>query len=450
MCTADRAYYGVYTPSCPIQPDSLRNRVHGAATCSSSLGKDDLISYESGLGKRKANAIEFAHYLEGLAKEMQPVLDTLVRATVADDERAPEAWQFALEMQKHAHSLKEARSHSDLSFAHVAASRQCARAVGFYRRYRKQAEDLLRATPQPELAQRATNPPASNVPLDQHHSLSTSRKRPWGAPDPSICAEARPSPPTETHRAPNIASGPLRGLPAEGEEVERGLPARAPPRKDEVGFAREVSGDIGSATRLVAESPRSSRSSTLARTMNEALLQGSHAQQTPSEAATPRIEALRNAPPLVRLRSIQAGGGDQGGRLSISARTRSSLWQHECPPHLIRRPRPVLSLLSPVATVRYLNSPISVAERAKWAFSRPVQPAHPRESASAESDISAREDSRVQGVPWSKMRLAAHPQRRCLSSRSPASALGLVANARKQLRATTIPYSTAKGRTNTG
>ena len=146
MRTADRAYYGVYTPSCPIQPNSLRNRVHGAATCSSSLGKDDLILYESGLGKREANAIEFAHYLEGLAKEMQPVLDTLVRATAADDELAPEAWQFALEMRKHARFLKEARSHSDLSFAHIAAPWQCTRAVHFYRKYRKQAEELAHST----------------------------------------------------------------------------------------------------------------------------------------------------------------------------------------------------------------------------------------------------------------------------------------------------------------
>ena len=91
MRTADRAYYGVYTPSCPIQPDSLRNRVHGAATWISRSDKHGLISYESGLGKRKTNNIEFAHYLEGLAKEMQPVLDTLVRATGTEDEPAPKA-----------------------------------------------------------------------------------------------------------------------------------------------------------------------------------------------------------------------------------------------------------------------------------------------------------------------------------------------------------------------
>ncbi|KAL1711245.1 hypothetical protein EV715DRAFT_298396 [Schizophyllum commune] len=220
MCTADRAYYGVYTPSCPIQPDSLRNHVHGAATCSSSLGKDDLISYKSGLGKRKANAIEFAHYLEGLAKEMQPVLDTLVRATVADDKLVTEAWQFELEMQKHARALKEARNHSDLLFAHIAASWQCTRAVHFYRKYRKQAEDLAHSTAQPESAGQTTNPPASETPSAQDLYLHAARERPSAALSPSVRASA-----------PSL---PLPGPPAEDEEVGHGLPAHAPPHKDVV------------------------------------------------------------------------------------------------------------------------------------------------------------------------------------------------------------------------
>ncbi|KAI4293780.1 hypothetical protein K525DRAFT_150757, partial [Schizophyllum commune Loenen D] len=343
MRAADRAYYGVYTPSCPIQPDSLRNRLYGAASWSSRLRADGLITYDGGLGERSINAMEFAHLLEVLAKEMQPVLDTLVKATVADQAEAPNTWRF--EIREHARSLREARSHIDLSCAHIRATTECGKAVRFYRKYRQQAEDLVRATPRPGLAQRATDPPASDT-------------------RPLICAEAQPSPQADTNRAPNTASGPLQGLPAEGEEVERGLPARTPPRKDEVGFAREVSGGVGSGTRLAAELPRSSRGSTLARTMHGALPQESHAQRTPSEAATPDTEALQDSLTLVCLRSTQAGCEDRGGQLPTSARTRSS-WHHECPPHLIRLHPPVLPPLSSAATTAKTKAWAAVAPSAK-------------------------------------------------------------------------------------
>ncbi|KAL1687738.1 hypothetical protein GGG16DRAFT_12520, partial [Schizophyllum commune] len=305
MCAADRAYYGVYTPSCPIQPDSLRNRVHGAATCSSSLGKDDLILYESGLGKRKANAIEFAHYLEGLAKEMQPVLDTLVRATVADDELAPEAWQFELEMQKHARSLKEARNHSDLSFAHIAASWQCTRAVHFYRKYRKQAEDLAHST-----AGQSTNLPASETPSAQGLPLHAACKRPLATLSPSVQASA-----------PSL---PLPGQPAEDEEVGHGLPAHAPPHKDVVRRAEEASSSTDSTARLAVVLQYPSSGSALARMVNEATRRRSCAQRTPSEAAS----------------------SGYGGSPS-SAPTRS--WEHhDCPPHLAQPPKAMGQHGSPI------------------------------------------------------------------------------------------------------
>ena len=135
MRAADRAYYGEYTPSCPIQPDSLRNRVYGAAPWSSRLSTDGLIVYKTGFGEQKADAGEFARYLEVLAKEMQPVLDTLVKATATDHNQVPTVWQF--DMEKHARALRDARSHIDISCAHVQATLQCGRAVRFYRKYRK-------------------------------------------------------------------------------------------------------------------------------------------------------------------------------------------------------------------------------------------------------------------------------------------------------------------------
>ncbi|KAL1750652.1 hypothetical protein FB107DRAFT_252002 [Schizophyllum commune] len=66
MRAADSAYY-----------NSLRNRLYGAASWSSRLRADGLITYDGGLGERNIKAMEFAHLLEVLAKEMQPVLDTL-------------------------------------------------------------------------------------------------------------------------------------------------------------------------------------------------------------------------------------------------------------------------------------------------------------------------------------------------------------------------------------
>ncbi|KAL1726459.1 hypothetical protein EV714DRAFT_276527 [Schizophyllum commune] len=298
MRTADRAYYGVYTPSCPIQPDSLRNRVHGAATWISRSDKHGLISYESGLGKRKTNKIEFARYLEGLAKEMQPVLETLVKATVADDEPAPKAWQFELEMQKHARSLREARSHSDLSFAHVAASQQCARAVCLYRKYRKQAEDLLHATPPPELAQQMTNPLASEAPLVQCHTPSAAHEHPLTSLDPSICAEAQPSPPVQVHQASDTPSEPLLGLPAEGEEVGHGSPALVPPHKDVTGFAGDGSSSAGSGTGVAADWQCIARNTTQSGRMDEAAQQEPRAQIAPSEVALLSEEQRCEAHPL--------------------------------------------------------------------------------------------------------------------------------------------------------
>ncbi|KAI5885365.1 uncharacterized protein SCHCODRAFT_02557675, partial [Schizophyllum commune H4-8] len=301
MRVADRAYYGAYTPACPIQPDSLRNRVHGVATWTSRLDKDGCFSYESGLGRWKASAIEFAHYLEVLAMEMQPVLDTLVRATVADNEPAPKAWQFQFEMAKHARSLREARSHSDLSFAHVAASWQCARAVHFYRKYRKQAEDLLRATPQPEPTQQTTGPPASTAPsAGQHPSRVTPE-----------CSPSVLNPSTRAS-APSL---PLPGPPAEDEEGGHGLPAHAPPQKDVVCSPKEGSGSTDNAARLAVKPQHPSSSSALARRVNEATQQGSRAQRTPSEAASP----------------------SNGVQLPIPVPTRSS-GRLDCPPHLALRP----------------------------------------------------------------------------------------------------------------
>ncbi|KAL1711652.1 hypothetical protein EV715DRAFT_169055, partial [Schizophyllum commune] len=384
MRMADRAYYGVYTPSCPIQPDSLRNCVHGAATCSSSLGKDNLISYESGLGKRKANAIEFAHYLEGLTKEMQPVLDTLVRATVADDELAPEAWQFALEMRKHARSLKEARSHPDLSFAHIAASWQCARAVHFYRKYRKQAEDLVHSTAQPEIAGQMTNPPASEIPSAQGLPLHAARERPSAALSPSVRASA--------------LSLPLPGPPAEDEEVGHGLPAHAPPHKDAVRRAEEASSSTDSTARLAVVSQYPSSGSALARRVNEATRRRSCVQRTPSEA-------------------VSSGYG----RSPSSAPTRS--WErHDCPPHLAHLPKLVVSSPSratAASATGHIEAAPSKARRC------PVPPANLNRLTIKECDISAQEGSRARRAPWSNTLRAIQSRRQHPSSCGPAPALGL-------------------------
>ncbi|KAI5884801.1 uncharacterized protein SCHCODRAFT_02521775 [Schizophyllum commune H4-8] len=299
MRAADRAYYGEYKPACPIQPDSLRNRVYGAASWSSKLRADGLISYDGGLGERNIEAREFARYLEDLAMEMQPVLDTLVRATVADHEQAPKAWRF--EMKKHADSLREARSHIDLSRAHMRATWQCGKAVRFYRKYRQQAEDLVRAASQPDLALQATDPPASIKSNAAHQPLRVAHE----------CPSAVLDPPTQAG-APSL---PLPGTPAEEEEVGHGSPAHAPPHKDVEHLAKEASGRADSAVRVVVEPQQQSFGSALARRVNEATQRVSCAQRTPSEAARP----------------------SHGERLPNSVPTRS-LQSRDCPPHLALMP----------------------------------------------------------------------------------------------------------------
>ncbi|KAL1733616.1 hypothetical protein EV714DRAFT_269575 [Schizophyllum commune] len=441
MRAADRAYYGVYTPANPIQLDSLRNRVHGAATCSSSLGKDDLILYESGLGKRKANAIEFAHYLEGLAKEMQPVLETLVRATGAEDEPAPRAWQFELEMQKHARSLREARSHSDLSFAHIAASQQCARAVNYYRKYRKQAEDLLRVTPQPEPAQRTTNPPTSAAPSVGHHTSHIAQERP---PSPSIQASA--------------LSLPLLGQPAEEEEVGHGLPAHIPPQKDAEGLSEDGSGGSDSILGIATEQSRSSQHSPQSGKASEATRQELRVLTAPPEATLVRkemhcdehtVDARKygNRSSMSRLqtwtgllRVDQASRGNQETQLPSAARSGLSGYR-DSPPHLAHLPNSVV--LSPsMATAASAAGQIEAApSKARLC---PVPPVNVNGLAIKECDISAREGSRARRAPWSNTLRAIRSRRQHLSSCGPAPALGLTIPTRESSRVTVVLVAKAE------
>ncbi|KAL1749556.1 hypothetical protein FB107DRAFT_170686, partial [Schizophyllum commune] len=436
MRTADRAYYGVYTPSCPIQPDSLRNRVHGAATWISRSDKHGLISYESGLGKRKTNNMEFARYLEGLAKEMQPVLDTLVRATVADDELTPKAWQFELEMQKHARSLREARSHSDLSFAHVAASQQCAKAVHFYRKYRKRAEDLLRITPQPEPAQQTTNPPTSAAPSAGHCTSRIAHEHPPFVASPSIRASA--------------SSKPLLGMPAGGKEVGLGPPAHTPPHKDEPSLAGKMSGSTNTTMGLATVQRCPSQRTRQFGKTDGATRRESHVQVMPSETASPNRKIPRDgrtADPREHDRSSrvchstqphtrQESQGEGGSPSPLSPVRPRFLWRPDSPPHLAHLSNPVDSSPS-MATAA--SAPLK-------ARPCPVPPENSNELVIKECDISAREGSRARRAPWVDMLWTARSQRQHLSSCSPARALGSTIPARDSSREAVVPSAKVEGR----
>ncbi|KAI5887800.1 uncharacterized protein SCHCODRAFT_01104156 [Schizophyllum commune H4-8] len=446
MRAADRAYYGVYTPTCPIQPDSLRNRVHGVATWTSRPDKDGCISYESGLGRRKVSAIEFARYLEVLAMEMQPVLDTLVRATVADNEPAPKAWQFQFEMAKHAHSLREARSYSDLSFAHVVASQQCAKAVHFYRKYRKQAEDLLHVTPQLEPAQQMTSPPTSVAPSAGHRTSRVAHEHPPVAPSPSIRA--------------STSSKPLLGLPAGGEEVGLGSPAHTPPRKDEPSRAGNGSSSTNTTVGLATMQRCPSQHTRRSGKADEATRRESPVQVTPSETALPNRKISHDGHTLdsredeyssrvchsTQPRTSQESQGEGEVQSPLRPARPRPLWCPNSPPHLAHLPNSLVSSPS-MATAASMSELIEAA--LSEAQPGPIPPANSNKLAIRESDISAREGSRARRAPWSETLWAARSPRQSLSS-CPAPALGLMVAARESSRMTVVSSAKAEERPKSG
>ncbi|KAL1698547.1 hypothetical protein EV121DRAFT_284696 [Schizophyllum commune] len=452
MRAADRAYYGVYTPSCPIQPDSLRNRLYGAASWSSRLRADGLITYDGGLGERNIKAMEFAHLLEVLAKEMQPVLDTLVKATVADQAEAPNTWRF--EIREHARSLREARSHIDLSCAHIRATTECGKAVRFYRKYRQQAEDILRATPQPGLAQRATDLPASDTPIVQRHPSGAAREHPSVTLDPSIFAEAQPSPPVRVHQASDAPSEPLLGLPAEGEEVGHGSPALVPPHKDAIGCAGDDSNSAGSRTSLAADWQCIARDPTLSGRMSEAARQEPRAQTTPSEVALPSEEQQREAYPLdIVLRKTWRERLDDSARDSMEATNPRGRCQVPQESHALKSPRGKLPQLSiPRARRRrpHSGSPAYTTVLAKTALpearTRPAPSSDSSTQTIEEWGISMREERRERRAPWSKTRQIARSQRQRLSSCGATATVELMVTARAEAQEAAVSPAKVKGR----
>ncbi|KAL1711769.1 hypothetical protein EV715DRAFT_278357 [Schizophyllum commune] len=495
MRAADRAYYGVYTPSCPIQPDSLRNRLYGAASWSSRLRADGLITYDGGLGEQNINAMEFAHLLEVLAKEMQPVLDTLVKATVADQAEAPNTWRF--EIREHARSLREARSHIDLSCVHIRATTECGKAVRFYRKYRKQAEDLLHVTPQPEPAQQTTELSASDTSMVKCHPSHAAHERPLVTPDPSIHAEAQPSPSVQAGQASDAPSEPPLGLPAEGEEVGHGSPALVPPRKDVMGLAGEESSSAGSRASLATD--QQARDLVQSGRASEATRQGLRAQTTPSEVALPESRdtpaartRTRSAPPAISdgpssAEFVVSARGERGDRhapwseLLRMASSRTQGQQHHFPPsgpapalepnerecqqstpiwyskdggHLLEDVRQLWTMGSTTAgeSGRPRCVPIRTSAQVIFARNAPSQSSSPPppsashdrpaartwtcpaplgKPASTELDVSVQEERQARHVPWSKTPLTAGSQQWHLSPRGPAPTSGLVKEVQK-------------------
>ncbi|KAL1749619.1 hypothetical protein FB107DRAFT_225184, partial [Schizophyllum commune] len=183
LVKVDNAYYGVGTPTTPVLPSSLRARLEGLSLQCSRLGEDGRVRYHVGHDQRTANLKDMVVYIRTLGNEIQRILDLLVKATARDSEQSMKAWQFDAETITQ--GLEEAEGLPQLRLAWAQAAAQCGTAIRVYRKYRLRVEALLRTA-------------SSDPVLASGHSITTlERADPYHPP----------------------------GLPADGKEAGRGLPA---------------------------------------------------------------------------------------------------------------------------------------------------------------------------------------------------------------------------------